>query len=419
MSAIRILRIHSWDGQVGGAENYIHAIDRALAPKGFETRLLSLVSSPPDTAGPGETFVRVPPPNPRRYVTDLRAHGHVAQAIGAATREFAPDLIHLHHFDAAFGEVAAALRSTELPILFTGHDAELVCPNGQLVRPGGIICEGGIRPRCGFTGCPVGWGLPYELAQRVAFDRYVAPRIRAYICPSESLRRYLTSQGYRPTIHLPSFAVQPPAILQAPPAYPEPSAPLTIGFLGRIELYKGLRDLVDAVALLRRRLNGVRLAIAGAGAADSDLDRYLAERDLTGATQRWGMVGGSAKEEFFRSIHLLVVPSNKFENSSLSAMEAMARARPVVGTDIGGIPEVLGPDLAGLVVPIADPARLAQVMEDLLTHRPEALRLGELARRRALEVYTEARHVDGLVEVYRTVLGSQDPPPSEMVPTDH
>jgi glycosyltransferase involved in cell wall biosynthesis len=114
-----------------------------------------------------------------------------------------------------------------------------------------------------------------------------------------------------------------------------------------------------------------------------------------------------------------VVPSNKFENSSLSAMEAMARARPVVGTDIGGIPEVLGPDLAGLVVPIADPARLAQVMEDLLTHRPEALRLGELARRRALEVYTEARHVDGLVEVYRTVLGSQDPPPSEMVPTDH
>ena len=404
---IRILRIHSWDGRIGGAENYVHAIDRALAPRGFESRLLSLVSELPEAAGPGETFLRVPPPTPRRYISDLRSDGPVARAIAQAIREFAPDLVHLHHFDAAFGEVAAALRTTDAPILFTAHDAELVCPNGQLVRPGSIICEGGIRPRCRFTGCPVGWGLPYELAQRAVFDRSVAPRIRAYLCPSESLSRYLTSQGYRPTIHLPSFAALPEMIARAPPPYPEPSAPRTIGFLGRIELYKGLRDLVDAVALLRRRLPGVRLAIAGAGAADLELDRYLAERDLTGATQRYGVVGGAAKEEFFRSIHVLAVPSNKFENTPLSAMEAMARARPVVGTDIGGIPEVLGPDLAGLVVPISDPARLAQVLEALLTDRPRALRLGELARRRALGVYTEDHHVDRLVEVYRTVMDAE------------
>ncbi|MHB1434686.1 MAG: glycosyltransferase family 4 protein [Thermoplasmata archaeon] len=410
MRPIRILRIHSWDGRIGGAENYVHAIDRALAPRGFESRLLSLVSTLPDTAVPSETFVRVPPPRPRRYLSDLRSHGPVARAITEAYREFAPDLIHLHHFDAAFAEVAAALRTTDVPILFTAHDAELVCPNGQLVRPGAILCEGGIRPRCQFTGCPVGWGLPYELAQRAVFNRYVAPRIQAYLCPSMSLGRYLTSHGYRPTIHLPSFAALPPEIARAPPPYPEPSEPPTVGFLGRIELYKGLHDLVDAMALLRRRLGRVRLAIAGAGAADPELDRYLAEQGLADATRRYGMVGGPAKEDFFRSIHLLAVPSNKFENTPLSAMEAMARARPVVGTDIGGIPEVLGPDLAGLIVPISSPGRLAEVLEHLLTRRPEAIRLGQLARRRALEVYTEAHHVDRLVEVYRTVLGASAPP---------
>ncbi|EQD45062.1 glycosyl transferase group 1, partial [mine drainage metagenome] len=294
--------------------------------------------------------------------------------------------------------------------LFTAHDAELVCPNGQLVRPKAIICEGGIRPRCRFTGCSVGWGLPYELAQRAVFDRYVAPRIHSYLCPSDSLCRYLASHGYRPTVHLPSFAALPDPVVRSPPPYPEPSEPPTVGFLGRVELYKGLHDLVDAVALVRRRIPGVRLAIAGAGGADAELDRYLAERGLADASLRYGAIGGPAKEEFFRSIHLLVVCSNKFENTPLSAMEAMARARPVVGTDIGGIPEVLGPDLAGLIVPISDPPRLAKVLEQLLTQRPEAIRLGRLARQRALTVYTEGHHVARLAKVYRDVLGSSAPP---------
>ncbi|EQD36270.1 hypothetical protein B2A_12211, partial [mine drainage metagenome] len=185
-------------------------------PHGFESRLLSLVSTLPETAVPSETFIPVSPPRPRRYLTDLRSDGPVARAIRRAYREFEPDLIHLHHFDAAFAEVAAALRTTRVPILFTAHDAELVCPNGQLVRPKAIICEGGIRPRCRFTGCSVGWGLPYELAQRAVFDRYVAPRIHSYLCPSDSLCRYLASHGYRPTVHLPSFAALPDPVVRSP-----------------------------------------------------------------------------------------------------------------------------------------------------------------------------------------------------------
>lgn len=404
MTPTKILRIHSWDGPVGGAENYVHAIQRALADRGFDSRLLSLASSPSVPSEPNERYLPIPRPGPRRYLTDLRPRGIFSEALIEEIEEFHPDLIHLHHFDAGFGEVVRALRSTSVPILFTAHDAELVCPNGQLVRPGGTICEGGILPRCQFTGCDVGWGLPYELLQRAAFDRWVAPRIRAYLCPSESLCRYLSSQGYRPTIHLPSFATMPAEVERAPTPYPGPEEPLTVGFLGRLELYKGLRDLVDAMALLQRRLGAVRLRVAGAGSAEEELDRYLIERGVSEITERSGVVRGAAKEEWFRSIHVLAVPSSKFENTPLSAMEAMARGRPVVGTNIGGIPEVLGPDLASLVVPISNPARLAGTLEYVLTHRDDAIDLGQKARSRALSVYTESRHVDQLVEIYRSVL---------------
>ncbi|MEM0129391.1 MAG: glycosyltransferase family 4 protein [Thermoplasmata archaeon] len=402
---MRILRIHSYDGIEGGAEEYVRAVVDGLARRGIETRVVLLVSHPPENPPANARTLVVPGPGARRAVADLRAGDAIFSALKEEYRTFRPDLVHLHHFDAAFHALARFAAHVDRPLFFTAHDAELVCPNGQLVRPPGIVCEGGILPRCQFTGCPVGLGVPYELVQRYAFDRWVAPRVRAYLCPSTALCRYLEAHGYRPTVHLPSFVRMAEETLRAPTPDPGTGAPPTIGFLGRIEGYKGIDDLLRAFGVVRRILPAARLDLAGGGSGLEPLRARIRAEGLESSVLVRGPVRGPAKEAWFGGVHIVVSPSSRFENTPLSLMEAMAHGRPVVGTDIGGIPEVLGPDLASCVVPMGDVLALAKAIVWLLSNPTERERLGRLARTRALDEYTETRHLGRLVATYEEALG--------------
>ena len=208
---MKILRIHSWDGPVeGGGEDYVRTVSRMLEQRGHPQRILAITSEPTDFFGTqGINFV-VPGAGMRRGIGDSMGTEALLGLLRKTAQEFQPDLIHLHHFDAGFSSIAHFLREARQPILFTAHDAELVCPISTLVLPDGRICEGGVRVRCGLTGCNVGRGLALNLWQTRVFDSMVAPRIRGYLCPSRSLRDYLDSNGYRPALHLPSFAMIPP-----------------------------------------------------------------------------------------------------------------------------------------------------------------------------------------------------------------
>ena len=409
---MRILRVNSWDGAAGGTEVYIRQVTAELDRRGHETRTLNLASGPHAPARPEERYLEMPSLGARRVISDPFPAEKVARFLEENYAEFRPDLVHLHHFRAAFGAVGRFFRNLSAPVVFTAHDSELVCPIGQLVRPGNVICEGGILPRCQFTGCEVGWGLPYELAQRAAFDRDVAPQVRAFLCPSQSIARYLETNGYGPTVHVPSFVEVPAAVEAAPPPLPSAQVPPTIGYLGRVEPYKGLDDLVDAVALLRRAWPAARLTIAGDGSwADATRERAR-QRGVGPAVELPGVVAGRDKEHWFAGLHVLAVPSSRFDNTPLVAMEAMLRARPVVATRIGGIPEVVQDGRTGRTVPFADPTALAAGLAEVFSSPDLARRWGLSGRERALQRFTAEAHLSRLLAVYRAVSeGLPLPPP--------
>jgi glycosyltransferase involved in cell wall biosynthesis len=319
-------------------------------------------------------------------------------------RTFSPDLIHLHRFDAMFTPIARAVSALEIPVVFTAHDAELVCPISTLIRPGGVVCEGGVRPRCMFTGCRVGWGLPYNLWQTQVFDRELAPRIAAYLCPSTLLATYLHENGYRPAIHLPPFARIPESIRAGPYPPPRASEPPTIGYLGRLEPYKGVQDLLRAVTLLAPTEPGVRLTVAGDGGYRGTLERLAHDLGISERVSWRGDLRGADKEAWFRTIDVLAVPSNAWENFGLVALEALTRGRPVVATDFGGLPDVVQNGETGRLVPVSDPPALAEALAEILADRGRAAAWALEGRRRALERFTPELHVERLLAVYRAVL---------------
>jgi glycosyltransferase involved in cell wall biosynthesis/GT2 family glycosyltransferase len=162
------------------------------------------------------------------------------------------------------------------------------------------------------------------------------------------------------------------------PASPGPSDTMVVGFLGRLVTEKGLHTLLDAAALEPR----LRVRIAGAGPLSAHLPAAVAARELTDRVELLGPVDPDAVPAFYSTLDVLAVPSiprpGWTEQFGRVAVEAMASGVPVVSSDAGALPDVVGG--AGLVVPAGDAAALATALVEAATARASELRKAGLAR---------------------------------------
>lgn len=407
---MRVLRINDWTGPPGGKESYLVAVGRALEEAGHPQHTISLTDADQVSEyrpQPWEEVIPIGTMGAKRLFQDLVADPKVSSRLESALREFRPDLVHLHHFDCLFGPVAKFVKELDVPVLLTAHDAMLVCPIATLVLPDGKLCEGGILPRCGETGCAVGNGLRYKLRQDRVFRRDVAPVVRLFIAPSRAAAGFLEHNGFRPTRVLPPFIEVPPSVEAAPTGWPQ--GPPTMGFLGRVEPYKGGLTLLRAVAAARGKVPGLRVVFAGRG-PDVEVLKAEAHRlglpDPSGAAFL-GWVQGEAKERFFRDLHLLAVPSEGYENFGLIGLEAMVRGRGVLGSRLGGIPDWLEDGQVGRLLPAGDVDAWSRAIVDAFADPARLRAWGEAGRARYLERFRPAHHVAGLIQIYQEVLGQR------------
>jgi glycosyltransferase involved in cell wall biosynthesis len=134
---------------------------------------------------------------------------------------------------------------------------------------------------------------------------------------------------------------------------------VVVGCAARMVPGKGIDDLIRAAAELRGGV--VRIVIAGDGPERPMLERLRDELDVGDVVRFAGRVADMPA--FWRDCDVAVVPSDRFvESFSMSTLEAMASGVPVVGTDFGGIPEVLADGESGTIVPRGEPSALADAI---------------------------------------------------------
>lgn len=379
---MRILRLDGWEGPTaGGAQMYVRRVSRALNARGHENVIAAIVTDPvPEELGAVRVFT-VPRGPFRQAVTEFADPEPLRRWLDQVAAEVRPDLIHLHRFQAGFSALGAWLGGRSEPVLFTAHDTELVCPIATLTLPDGTPCPGGILPRCQFTGCDVGFGLPWNLAKRRSFDTHVKSHVRSFICTSRATQRVFEALDYRPTSLVRPIVPVPPE----PAALPSP--PFTYGFLGRFERQKGVEVLLRAFEIVRRSLPEARLRFAGSGTFPIPPGNGVSVDGWVTDTHRW-----------FAGIHVLVAPSLPWENLGTSSVEALANGVPAVVSDTGGLPETVGE--FGTIVPVGDPEALAAALLRLASRYDEA-RQRALAGRSWVQVeFSEDHHVECLLSVY-------------------
>jgi len=235
------------------------------------------------------------------------------------------------------------------------------------------------------------------------FERGVYRRSAAAIAGSSEALQVLRAKGYRgPASVIPQFGVDPS--LFAPRPAPDAGPPV-IGFVARLVEEKGIFVLLDALA----GLGGAwRLHVIGTGPLEGAA-RQRADRLGLGQRIVWERgVASTDVPDRLRGFSVLVQPSltrrHWKEQFGRAVMEAMACGVPVVGSDSGELPGVIGD--AGLIVPEADSRALCAALGRLLGDAALRAAYGQRGRARVVERFTHQRIAEQTVAVYRQALDS-------------
>jgi glycosyltransferase involved in cell wall biosynthesis len=313
----------------------------------------------------------------RTLVAPIRFDGnfHVfyLPTLGRILRTIRPDVVHIDEEPFNFATALAtrqALASGARPVFFTWQNINRPYPP------------------------PFRW-----------FEPYVYQRTAHAIAGNAEAVDVLRAKGYAgPCTVIPQFGVDADLFRPADESQRDPTRPFTIGFPNRLEPHKGIDWLLEAVAGLsgdwRLRFVGngplateIPAKAAGLGIGDRvSVERPVPSREVPGLLHQFDVVVLPSltthwwKEQFGR-----VLP------------EAMACEVPVVGSDSGEIPHVIGD--GGLIVREADRDDLRDALARLLADPGLRQELGRRGRARVLERFTQASVATRTVEVYREVMG--------------
>lgn len=361
--------------------------DHLLDMPGFETVPVASWTLPDPLPVPGKETVVAGPrsirsravtkiakrlPRTERFVHDL--------ALTEALRSVQPALVHAH-FGPDGADIMRACQRLALPLVVTFHGYDATSSISEL--------------RKGRAGA---WMIEHW-QELIGYST-------AIVTVSEFMRGIMLEKGVpAEKLHVIACGVKPP---RTPPPDP-PDEPRAL-FVGRLVEKKGVLDLLEAAAQVP---GGVDLDIVGDGPLRAELERCAR---ASGVRARFlGMLDSAGVRERMIAASVVCMPSKRAasgdsEGLGVTALEAGALARPVVGYRHGGLAEAVLDGRTGLLATEGDVGGLAQRLTSVLSDGELARSLGEAAFDHVRTTYNSVDLLARMGSVYRGVLTSSPPP---------
>ncbi len=310
-----------------------------------------------------------------------------------------PDIAHVHNiYHHLSPSILPLLKQAGIPVVMTVHDLKLACPAYTMLNHGSVCerCRDGRIHNVVVNRCIKGsLALSSLVMVETALHRLLGlyrRNVDVFVVPSRFYIDKLAAWGWprERFVHVPNF-------IDA--AELRPGSIETSGFLyvGRLSPEKGLETLVRAAAIAGEHVN-----LVGAGPMEPQLRALATE---LGAEIRFlGFRTGAALHDAVRRCRALVLPSTWYENAPISVMEAYALGRPVIGTRIGGLPEMIREGRTGAIVPAGDVEALAAALTRFAQMPEDALKaMGQAGRDWVESAFSREAYRDRLLDLYASL----------------
>ena len=330
--------------------------------------------------------------------------GEVAAALRRLLAQWHPDVAHLQNIHAYLTpSILPELRRAGIPVVQTLHDYKWLCPDSTMLRPDGRVCgtcSGRAYWHCLAGRCKKGSAAASAMAAAEGYWHRMeraSTLIDAWIAPSAFLRDAFAEHG------LDAGKIR---VVRNP--YPgggrDAMVPHDGGYglyVGSLANFKGVGTILEALV----EVPGHVFHVVGGGFPDEEasLKEQAAELGLSNRVDFLGRLQGEALWREQAGARYGVVASVCNENFPYSIMEMLAIGKPVIGSAIGGIPELVRDGETGLLFPAGDAAALSERMQKLADNAALSARLGQAGKALVARECSAEAHYARVLEVYREV----------------
>jgi glycosyltransferase involved in cell wall biosynthesis len=310
--------------------------------------------------------------------------------------EFPADVAHVHCiYHHLSPSVLLELKQRGIPTVMTAHDLKLACPAYKMLNSGGICekCHNGnlinvVTNRCIQHSLSISALVMIESALHKSLGLY-KNNLDRVVVPSLFYKKKLMEWGWAENklTYIPNY-------VDASTFTPQYNPGDYFFYFGRLSIEKGVGTLIKAAALAK-----VKLRVAGTGPEDIFLKSLAAEVGCD--IEFLGYVSGEALWKWVREARAVVLPSEWYENSPMSVLEAYACGKPIIGARIGGIPEMVHEGETGAlfkscsVDELADSLCRFAAMPDCVVSE-----MGETACNYVSKTFTTKRYRDDILDLY-------------------
>jgi glycosyltransferase involved in cell wall biosynthesis len=402
---MKLLFVHERLGALAGAESNILATARELNCRGHTVGLLH---GSPTHLGQ-EQWEAV---FPHRF--PLAQSDNTWRTL-AAVETFQPNVVYVHKM--ADLEVIRSLLTTRLPLVRMVHDHDLYCMRSYkynyFTRR---ICQRAASPYCVFPcgafaarnhsgGLPLKWVSYRSKLEEIRLNR----EFDRLIVASQFMKEQLVRNGFGSE----RIEIHPPVPTAGEAVIPSDfSQRNLIIYAGQIIRGKGVDVLLESLAQVRTPFE---CFIYGEGNQRAWCERLSCRLGLSGRVFFRGYVPPKELEASYRQASIAVMSSVWPEPFGAVGLEAMRHGLPVIAFDAGGIREWLIDGHNGRLVPWMDRAAFAARIEELLSDKALARKLGEQGRATVAGSYGFPKYIDGLGNMFARLAGSGQSTPTKQV----
>lgn len=227
--------------------------------------------------------------------------------------------------------------------------------------------------------------------------RRILRKCDANIVLSQSWKEYFADTVGLDHIHVLNNIVEPADLS----VKHRPGSPIRLLFMGTVTDNKGIFDLIDVIGTNAADWRGhIHLTICGAGDT-ARLNRMIAKYSIDDMVSYAGWIAGDAKRQVFADADIAILPSY-YEGLPIFLLEALANAMPVISTNVGGIPEIIGTDNGILTAP-GDLTAITNAIAHYISRPADIATHGQYSLSR-IKPYLPASVVRDLAAIYRSIL---------------